>query len=80
MTVGTYLRATVSPVTTSAEADLTMDGVSKFKVPNSSSSPHKPHADAFGSPFRRGKAWKLGRWLANVSFNGEVLPMVSVIF
>lgn len=56
----TYFKATVSPITTSANAAFTTEGVSKFKVPNSSSSPHNPHADAFGSPSRRGRASKLG--------------------
>lgn len=61
-----YFKATVSPVTTSADAAFTAEGVRRFKVPNSSSSPHKPHADAFGSPSRRGKASKLGRWPGNM--------------
>lgn len=75
----TYFKATVSPVTTSAAADLIMDGVSKFKVPSSSSSPHMPHADALGSPLRRGRVWKLGRPPGIVSFSGEVLPMVYMM-
>lgn len=63
----TDLSGTVSPVRISDPALFTVSGVSRFNVPSSSSSPHRPHAEAGGSLGRSGRSAKLGRgWVVDI--------------